>query len=262
MPGSTDLIAGRSIGSKGLPIGIVLAGMAHGVLAIPASGQVVRGQVTDVATEQPVVSARVAVRNDADSLLVEVVTQATGEFTLLGLPEGVLVVEVSALGYTASAKRQIDYEGDPLFLAIELDPAPLEMEGIDVTVEAQDPFLRQGGYYQRKKVGHGHFLTPEQLNRMSITRPSDMFRRMPAVRVVGNGEPVMGRGPATFRECRPAVYQDGMLIRPSHSRVPFNDVVAPAVWIAAVEVYPGPATTPPQWRGSAACGVIAIWTRR
>ena len=247
---------------KAILIGTFVSGILQSALTVPASGQIVRGQVTDVATEQPVASARVAVRNDADSLLVEVVTEDTGEFALLGLPEGDLVVEVSALGYTASAKRRIEYDGSSLFLAIRLDPAPLEMEGIEVTVEAQDPFLRQGGYYDRKRMGHGDFLTPEQLDRMSITRPSDMFRRMPSVRVVGNGEPVMGRGPATFRECLPAVYQDGMLIRPPHSRTSFNDVVSPAVWIAAVEVYPGPATAPPQWRGSAACGVIAIWTRR
>lgn len=233
---------------------------AQAAVTDPVSSQVVRGQVKDAESEQPVPSARIAVRNEADSLLTEVMTGTSGEFTLLGLPRGRLILDVSALGYTASAERMIDHEGESLFLAIELHPAPLTGEGIQVTVEAQVPFLRERGYYDRERRGLGRFITPSQLNQMSLLRTSDIFRRTAAV-IVRGGEPVMARGTMSFQNCRPAVYQDGMLIRPENSRVPFNDVVAPPVWIQAIEIYPGPATAPPQWRGSAACGVIVIWTR-
>lgn len=229
--------------------------------ASPISAQVVRGQVTDAETHQPVPAARIAVRTQADSLLTQVVSSTNGEFILLGLPTGRLVLEVSALGYTASAERRIDHQDKAIFLSIELHPSPLEAEGIRVTVEAQDPVLRDGGYYRRKQIGHGYFITPEQIDRMSLMRPSDLFRRIASVSVVGNGEPKIRRGVSSFRECLPAVVQDGMLVRPSHSSAAFNDAVVPAVWIRAVEVYPGPASAPPEWRGSSACGLILIWTR-
>lgn len=224
------------------------------------TAQAVRGQVIDAENQQPVPSARVAVRNHADSLLTEVVTGPAGEFALLGLPEGRLALEVSALGYTALSETTIDHYGKSMFLAIELRPAPLESAGIVVTVEAQDPFLRDRGYYSRERIGHGRFLDEEQLDQMVMVRSSDMFRRLASVTVV-NEEPVISRGPVGFAPCRPAIYQDGMLVRSEKSDASFNDVVVPPVWIQAVEVYPGPASAPPQWRGSAACGLIVIWTR-
>lgn len=239
-----------------LSVGMVL--FAQGADPGVVAAQAVRGEIRDAETRQPVPSARVVVRNEADSVLSELTAGASGEFTLLGLPRGRLVLEVSALGYAASAETTIDHEGESLFLAVELDPDPLATEGIRVRVESQDAYLADRGYYRRERVGHGYFLDP---TRMSVVRPSDMFRRIAAMKVVGE-EPVIARGTTSLvQDCRPAVYQDGMLIRSEHSKAPFNDVVAPAVRIQAVEVYPGPATAPPQWRSSAACGLIVVWTR-
>lgn len=239
-----------------LSLGMVLFG--QGADPGAAAAQAVRGEIRDAETQQPVPSARLVVRNQADSVLSELVARPSGEFTLLGLPKGPLVLEVSASGYAAAAGTTIDHQGESLFLAIELDPDPLAGDEIRVTVERQDPYLADRGYYLRQRIGHGYFLTP---NHMSLLRPSDMFRRVAAVKLVYD-EPVIGRGPASFRRCRPAVYQDGMLVRSELSDLAFNDAVAPAASIEAVEVYPGPSTAPAQWRGSAACGLILVWTAR
>lgn len=237
-------------------LGLGLFLLAGGADPATAAAQAVRGEIIDVDTGQPVPFAQVVVRNEADSVLSSVTAGASGEFVLLGLPKGALLLEVSALGYTALARTPIELQEKSLELSIELDPGPLASERIHVTVERQDPYLADRGFYTRKKRGLGHFLTP---GNMSIIDASDMFRRVVAVKVQGD-EPVIARGPATLRACRPGVYQDGVLVRNPFSKVPFNDVVAPPVWIQAVEVYPGPATAPPQWRDNATCGLIVVWT--
>lgn len=238
----------------GLGILVLAQGAAPGAVA----AQAVRGEIRDAETGQPVAAARVVVRNEAGVVLSEVNAQPSGSFTLLGLPQGPLVLEVSAVGYAVSGGTPIDHKGESLFLDIELDPDPLAGDGIQVTVEYQDPYLADRGYYLRQRSGHGYFLTTDN---MSLLDPSDMFQRVAAVKVV-HDEPVITRGDVSFRECRPAVYQDGMLVRSEFSDVAFNDVVAPSTWIEAVEIYPGPATAPAQWRGSAGCGLIVVWTER
>lgn len=247
-------------GAAFLSFGVTLFGQAADPAA--AAAQVVRGEIRDAETQQPVPSAHVVVRNQADSVLSEVTAGTSGEFTMLGLPTGPLVLEVSALGYAASAETPIDHQGRSLFLAIELTPNPLEADGIRVSVEAQSPFLRSHGYYHRRKIGHGRFVSPEQLERVHATRSSDYFRRVTGV-VVTNDEPQVARGPTSFsRSCRAAVYQDGQKLRDPLDASAFNDVVAPPEWIEAIEVYSGPATAPAAWRGDAGCGLIVIWTRR
>lgn len=237
-------------------VGLGIVVLALGVSPGDAAAQVVRGEIRDAETRQPVPGARVAVRSEAGTVLTEANAGAAGEFTLLGLPEGPLTLEVSAPGYAASAGTAVDHRGKSLFLTIDMDPAALQGAEIRVTVERQNSYLADRGYYLRQRKGHGHFLTP---SKMSLLRPSDMFRRVAGIDVVG-GEPVIGRGPASFRRCRPAVYQDGLLVRSELSSRPFNDVVAPSAYIQAVEVYPGPASAPVQWRGSASCGLIVVWT--
>lgn len=236
---------------------VVLAGVVLGGSSVGASAQEVSGEILDAETGRPVAEARIVVRNATDSVLSEIRTDASGLFRMLGLPEGPLDLYVEALGYATSASREIDHRGQALFLEIDLAPDPLDSDGITVSAEYRDPYLASRGFYERERRGHGYFLTP---NRISMIRPSDMFRRIASIRV-SHGEPVFLRGAPSVRRCRPAVYQDGTLVRSEQSRTPFDGAVAPPAWIEAVEVYPGPASAPVEWRGSASCGLILVWTR-
>lgn len=236
----------------------------HLGVAAPLSGQLLRGQVVDARTDAPIPGATIIVRTPNDSIVSQVRSREDGLFAL-ALPGPLnerLFLEVSALGYSGSHEEGIQLHGEPLYLVIRLDPAPLETEELRVSVEAQKPFLRSHGYYHRRKVGHGRFMSPAQLERIFASRSSDFFRRLAGV-VVRNGEPRVGRGQISLsRECLPAVYQDGHKLRDALSRAQFNDIVAPPEWIEAIEVYSGPATAPAAWRGDAVCGLIVVWTRR
>jgi hypothetical protein len=68
------------------------------------------------------------------------------------------------------------------------------------------------------------------------------------------------------RPCQANIYLDGLLIRkPSETRweIPLADIdqFVPLEWVEAIEVYRRPSETPAEFLGSAACGVVAIWTR-
>ena len=77
--------------------------------------------------------------------------------------------------------------------------------------------------------------------------------------------PLGGEGTGGL-QCAPSVYVDGALVRPGgnpgRSYGSFNELVAPEL-IEAVEVYRRVSEVPAIYSGElAACGVVAIWTRR
>lgn len=234
--------------------------------------QQIRGEVLDLTNRNHVEGALVTLSDSGGTVVRRVLSGTEGQFALDHVPMGALMVEVEAFGYAASSARNIDFDGQPLFLEIGLEPAPVGMEGIRVSVTPQQPFLRENGYYHRLRVGHGDFLTEDDLARLTPAWTSEVLRRLPSVRVVGR-EPIIGRGGASLfgsgpRSCVPNIWIDGAAARLAtgisgrHDVNAFDNVAPPPEHIAAIEVYPGGATIPARWGGTgAACGVIVIWTK-
>jgi hypothetical protein len=59
------------------------------------------------------------------------------------------------------------------------------------------------------------------------------------------------------------LYLDGLLLS-KNAGVPLPDIdqFVPVEWVEAIEVYRRPSEIPAEFLGNAACGVVAIWTRR
>jgi len=243
------------------------------VLSIPdTAGAQILGRVTDRATELPVPSAGVALIDSAGTVFGQAVTNQEGLFAANIQEEGSYTVQVVAMGYVASGDNTADFRGDRIFLEIGLQPAPLETEGIVVEVESRVPFLEMGGFYDRMKAGNGTFLTPEYIRERRAVRTSHLLRGVSGVVVSGNLEPILARTLGTTPgegECVPNIYVDGQPLRRGNAldgnRDPlrFENLVPPPEQVSAMEVYPGGASIPPQWRtGTSGCGVIVIWSRR
>lgn len=230
----------------------------------PANAQAIQGRVRDLVTLGAVPGAVVTLTRD-EAVLRRVLTGEDGHFALDNVPEGALSLEVEALGYATRADRTVAFDGQPLFLEIGLEPAPVGTEGVVVTVQAQKPHLRAEGYYQRLQRGHGDFVTPDDIARLTPLRPSDLLRRVPSIRLIRGEEPVIGRSSRSTSlrgPCRPILYVDGVVVRLARPDVPFNSVIPPPEHIEAIEVYPGGASVPAQWRNTgSACGVIVVWTK-
>lgn len=236
-----------------------------------AHAQAIRGRVVDLSTQAAVAGAQVTVTDTSGSVSRRVETDASGQFVLENVPGGPLTIDVAALGYAAASDGRVEYRGQPIFLEIGLEPAPVGAEGIVVTVTPQTPHLRSAGFYDRMKRGHGGFLTPEDIAKLKPVRPSDLVRRLHGVMVVSGREPIIRRGGIGFSsglDCVPNLYIDGVAVR-LQTRLDnlwdpqaFDNIIPPAEDIDAIEVFHGGATTPARWRSSSsACGVIVVWTK-
>lgn len=223
------------------------------------------GRVVDATTTVPIAEAGITLLDGDGEVRSQGITDAEGRFAIEA-PEGVpLRIEVTALGYVTSTTDLQEMTSSDFF-EIRLAPAPLEMEGLEITVERRDRFLELNGFYRRSRQGFGRMLGPEDIERIVAIESAEIFRRIPGM-TTSRGEPVFIRsrfGGDLGRSCRvPAVIVDGVLMRSRFNPRPFAEIVPPVTLIAAVETYFGPASVPPQFGiPGSACGVIVVWTER
>lgn len=190
-------------------------------------------------------------------------TNRQGYFDLGEISSGTYRIRVEHLGYgpveemvTVPANRTVD-------LQAELSPDPVALEPIVVST-VRDRRLEIKGCYERKRwgerLGLGHFITREDIERRRPLRITHMIVELPGVELVCN----RGNrcGVRMRRRCGgAAVVVDGIEIGSYGSFVSIDDVIRPYE-IGGVEIYKGPASTPAEFTGlEGNCGVVVIWSR-
>jgi len=237
--------------------------------ALPAAAQegaVLRGQVVDDASGQPVAAARVTVDGagavQADSL---------GRFRVAGLRSRRYRVHVERLGY-AGAELQVQV-ADSMTVSVRLVPTPQAVAGVTATAAAAvDERMR--GFEQRRAqhTGGGRFLTRADLEASSRSTLANVLRRLPGTRIIHGGAAMeeylaTGQpGPHALDHppapCYAQVFVNGVQIYamgrgdpPDLKEIDVNEV-------EAIEYYAQPASTPPQFRTmNSDCGTLVLWTR-
>jgi hypothetical protein len=246
----------------------VVACLAPALLAAQAAGEpkVVRVRVLDVRTQAPI--------PDVDLFAM------SGELLAKADAAGVVRVRVSnampfegqlrRVGYVASAVTVTGREAGDSAVVL-LAPASAQALGtVEVRTNAAVP--RYSDFDRRRMSGHaGIFLTDSQIVKGGHMKLTDLFRRFPSLKVIDSAgiylvsssrakKPVIvaGKNP----DLAPCVFQ-----------VVVDDLLMP--WgfdldllnrddVHGIEVYPGPATIPMEYRSSSRdsmCGMIAIWTK-
>jgi outer membrane cobalamin receptor len=130
-------------------------------------------------------------------------------------------------------------------------------------------YLEDAGFYRRKRIGFGHFLTRAEIDRRDPLIMSDLLHDMPGVRVTCVGARscnITMRAATTmfFRgKCEPSIVLDGVLLRAggvgSRGDLSLDALIDPFD-VEAIEVYPGPEGVPVQYVSP--CGAIIVWSRR
>jgi hypothetical protein len=226
--------------------------------ASPAAGQraLVQGIVSDSAG-QPVKGADVSL--NAHSQLSR--TDDRGRFSFRRVPLGPVTMRVRHLGYTPAA-QEIDVPREGLHsVTIVRTPQPGVLAVIEVSATERQRRTWIEEFYRRRTRGIGTFVTREEILSRNSSRPSDMFRTTPGVRVV-KGRGVRFNYSTSMdarRDCPPLLWLDGQ-------RAPgleLDDL--PLTDIEGIELYGGPSTTPAQFSqslsGGITCGTIVVWTR-
>ena len=211
------------------------------------------GRVRDFDTQSPIEAADVWLR-DTD---FHTVSDMNGFFRFEDVPRGLYVLESEHLGH-ASRQRAFNVVGGAGHqIDVVLPNQPIPMAPMTVTVRSRRWFQDRIGLQARMASGAGHFILGPQLLARSVSRLVDALYGLPGVMVrqIGRFASVRLRG----RTCDPSVFLDG---RPHMLDREFGLNTFHAGEIETIEIYGGPADTPPEFAYGGACGTLVLWTRR
>jgi TonB family protein len=246
----------QSISSSALRSSRVAAYLV-GTLALPAA---LAAQGTIIGTVLDSLGAAVSgTQISVEASGVRAVTDASGAFRLTRVQAGDAQLQIRRLGYRPESRTVRIKPGEEISISLTLAALPMRLPTVEVRRKAEVYDSRLAGFNARKERQVGHFVTREQLDRMSSARFVDALRQMPGVQVRpirGGGTTVALRG----SRCSPLVFIDGF---PANAGVMDLDMLDLAS-VEGIEIYSGVATVPPEFmgaRGTHACGVIAVWSR-
>ena len=241
----------------------------------PGSGQGVDGVILDDVEGRPLAGVRVVLVDSAGAEVGRALSDSRGAFRLEVRRQGRFVLRATRLGYAPLRSPLLNVGLDTVRVELRMQPLPLTLEPVRVEAEARRLALERSGFYARRSLGIGRFMTGDDVD-AGDDRMSEVLRREPSVDVVidpmsptGTGSRVLfrgarrGLGPGGGHYCYPTLVLDGVRVRSSGSGgIALDELVRPAE-LAGVELYPSGAGAPPQWAGlSAGCGLILLWTSR
>lgn len=255
-------------------------------VALPQSDSAsLAGVVLQRGTRAPVPMATVSVVGGG----ARTQTDAAGRFVLTNLAAGTQVIHIRRVGF-APLEFEIDLAAGE---AVTLRPGELMLDAAAVTVdsvvitgrgERLEPALMMQGFYERRRVHPGVFLSRAEFTTWHPMIFSDVLRRTPGVSIVANpnyhrqaraprrgvfggaqGNTKMGvdtrKNLIKMRGCETiAVWLDGVLLGTAEEID--VDASVGVSEIEGVEVFRGPSEIPARFTGAnAACGALVLWTR-
>ncbi|HXE61241.1 MAG TPA: carboxypeptidase regulatory-like domain-containing protein [Gemmatimonadaceae bacterium] len=242
-------------GDTASAVGAPAGGGAAAPHLAPLGSAMLTGQVTS-AEGKPLEGAMVLLLGTQLSAR----SDATGSFRLSGLPAGTQSVEVREIGF--SPKRfAVDLSPKrPSTLLAALDQRTNVLKTMEITAKRGSEVP---GFDQRKRSGLGYYMDRDQIERSASISTTDLFRQVPGLTVVWDGEgySIEVNRTSNAGSCPVQYYIDGT---PFLSQGDDIDQVVQPQEIAAIEVYKSSAETPMEFQGAtgAPCGTIVIWTKR
>jgi hypothetical protein len=214
-----------------------------------------------------------------------VVSTAGGEFTLAGLPPGRRQLNVHKLGF-APIEAWIDLAPSrTLFVDLELlaTRSLARLDTVRVRAESVHVGTMKGVYERKATSAGGVFILGAELDSARGTLlPMLIAKRVRGTKIItyeANSALLLasGRGitsltklpradpqsPSSPAACYSAIYLDGVRLYSPGDGIPVPDLSRYDIGsLAAVEFYPGPATTPLEYGGTGAnCGTLLLWTK-
>jgi hypothetical protein len=226
------------------------------------AAQIVRARVLDAASESALSNALVTVVGDS----VRGHTDQIGIAVLHLRRVGANIVTVKRIGYSVATAILEVAASDTMRVRFMLDRAPLVMQDVVTTAAVAAPVHVDA--FERRRAQHagGIFVTRDDIERNPPTQTSELLRRVHGIELRQKDlrtEIVTTRGAVSALVspdlCVMPLGRDGMILGPDSN---INDI--PTNEIYGIEVFPGPATIPAEYRNSMPngfCGLVMVWTR-
>ena len=241
-------------------LGAVLPGSAVAQAGRPSSPNAptlrgsISGQVIDQASRTPVGGASVAFLGTKH----QIATDSGGHFSQGGLGSGTYLLQVRAIGYSATSWVLRLGDGEVVEYLFEIAPLQSELDPVIVVAPPGYTDRRLGEFEERRRRSQGVFFTADQIAASHASTLLDMLRGIPGVRLACRSQACvvqMTRG-AKATGCSADWVVDG--IPASLSGSPH----IPIIGIIGIEIYRSASEAPPEFlKPDSQCGVIVIWTK-
>jgi len=215
------------------------------------------GQVND-SLGHAVPGAEVRTRGN----IVVAFSDDSGRFHVAQMPVGARGVLVRRLGFAPA--RAFITPGAGTTDSVRVTLRAIAQSLPEITIEEQHDSLSKkvlAEFWARRARGFGKFLTRDEIEQKGASRFVDVVRAVSSVTIQNSrGRPdIRFRGAGVgsmFRDCPPQYWLDGIPLMNGSA-----DEFSPDN-VEAIELYAGPATTPPQFntRGQT-CGTVVVWSR-
>ncbi len=173
----------------------------------------------------------------------QTLTNDKGFFEVRISETGAIPVTFEMLGRATIVDTVQTQAEEGLFLRVAMPVEALELEPLTVTAVSRRRLAYLETITRRVAMGFGSFITAGELRDRGYPSLDAVLRAYPRMR------------PTSLSGCSIIYYQDGMKVS-SLAGIHGMD-------IELIEVYRGPASTPPEYIDSdSQCGVIAVWTKR
>lgn len=230
------------------------------------AAQAVRGRILDADSDIPISFAQVSLVNEEGKPVRSGLADDAGRFLLMSPTSGLFHLYAEGFGFLTGYEGPIELTpDDTLDVEIRLLASPLSMDPLEIRAEPKPRSLELVGYFDRKELGLGHFIDQDEIDQRSPRLLSDLFRTVPAFRLIPTGDPggsvvLASRRMMTVASglCLPGIYLDGIPQDPGR----IDQVIDPFD-VEAVEIYAGGAQVPAQYSGAdSGCGVVLVWSRK
>lgn len=188
------------------------------------------------------------------------VTDERGEVRFNAVRGGPATIRVRRLGFRPATLDIVVDQRVPATSIVTLALIPQRLATI-VVKGGSNYTGRMAGFYQRRDLGIGHFISRERIEHDNPSQLTDIFRRLPGVQITSSR---FIRNAIRFRgnggSCWPLVWLDGAPLPTAEFDLDFLSPTS----IEGIEVYSGISQIPPQFMGSrglGSCGVIVVWSR-
>lgn len=234
--------------------------------AVAQSDPLLYGVVTDSVSGEPVDGVTVIVNGSHRT-----VTAADGTYQVANAlsRETANRIDFRRLGYAPSELMiEVNTTDREVLLNASIPQLPIEMAEIVVEGERISVPARLVGFYERRKVGIGDFLTEEDWSERSDSYVGHVLERIPGIDVVG-WRVLVSSAPYTCRSkgISARIYVDGVSVNAGFIQdMNIHNVQAMEVYQRIADIPARYNTNADQKYGggsasSPACGVVLIWTK-